>query len=190
MVRRSQRKEKSVIQYDPMPSYLSDMKTRLVQPGHSDDQDSPTDFGRLQFSLQYDIEDNKLYVSVLQCTQLLKNVPGRLPDPYVKVYLHPDMKPVYETTHETNTIHPRFDSTFCFTARYEMMGTKSIVFVVYNFSNKRKAVRLGQATKPLDGVDLTQCSECWLDLDTPDNSLEDELGHLCLSLATPLLRNR
>jgi len=111
MVRRSQRKDKSVIQYDPMPSYLGDMKTRLVQPGHSDDQDSPTDFGRLQFSLQYDIEDNKLYVSVLQCTQLLKNVTGRLPDPYVKVYLHPDLnqstRPLMRRTQSTQDLIAR-----------------------------------------------------------------------------------
>merc|ERR1711935_1187653 len=70
--------------------------------------------GKLQYSLDYDFQQNNLAVSILQASDLPAMDMGGTSDPYVKAYLLPDRKKKHETKVHRKTLNPVFNETFNF----------------------------------------------------------------------------
>ncbi|XP_070298711.1 synaptotagmin-2-like isoform X2 [Salvelinus sp. IW2-2015] len=77
--------------------------------------------GKLQYSIDYDFQDNKLTVGLLQAADLLSMDSGGTSDPYVKVYVLPDKKKHFTTKVHKKTLNPTFNETFIFKIPFQEM---------------------------------------------------------------------
>lgn len=138
--------------------------------------------GKLQYSIDYDFQDNKLTVGILQAADLLSMDSGGTSDPYVKVYVLPDKKKKYDTKVHKKTLNPVFNETFIFKIPFQEMGGKTLVMSVFDFDRFSKHDVIGEIKIPLNSLDLAQPIELWRDLDSADQEEPEKLGDICISL--------
>nr|NP_001107602.1 synaptotagmin [Ciona intestinalis]BAF93470.1 synaptotagmin [Ciona intestinalis] len=139
--------------------------------------------GKLQFSLDYDFQQNNLAVGVIQAADLPGMDMGGTSDPYVKVFMLPDKKKKQETKVHRKTLNPVFNETFNFKVPYNEIGGKTLVFAVYDFDRFSKHDIIGEVRVPMNQVDLGTITEEWRDLTSAENDKENEkLGDICFSL--------
>lgn len=160
-----------------------------VQPDIEDldgprvDDKKKEDLGRLQFSLDYDFQNNNLAVNVMQAADLAAMDMGGTSDPYVKVYLLPDKKKKFETKVHRKTLNPVFNETFNFKVPYNEIGGKTLVLALYDFDRFSKHDMIGQIHVPMNSIDLGQVYEDWRDLEPAnDDKANEKLGDICFSL--------
>ncbi|KAI1721914.1 c2 domain-containing protein [Ditylenchus destructor] len=140
--------------------------------------------GRIQYKLDYDFQQGQLAVTVIQA----ENLPGMdmsgTSDPYVKLYLLPEKKKKVETKVHRKTLNPVFNETFIFKVPFNELGSKTLVFSVYDFDRFSKHDQIGQVLLPLGKIDLGQVVEEWKDIAPPpdDKEAEKALGDICFSL--------
>lgn len=138
--------------------------------------------GKLQFSLDYDFQENKLSVGILQAADLIAMDGGGTSDPYVKVFILPDKKQKYDTKVHKKTLNPTFNETFNFKIPFQEMGGKTLVMAVYDFDRFSKHDIIGEIKIPLKSLDLAQPIEQWRDLDSAEKEEPEKLGDICVSL--------
>lgn len=145
---------------------------------------SEVKLGKLQFSLDYDFQKAELSVGVIQGADLPGMDMSGTSDPYVKVYLLPEKKKKYETKVHRKTLNPVFNETFVFkNVPYAEIGSKTLVFAIYDFDRFSKHDQIGQVQVPLNSVDLGRVVEEWRDLTSPESEeKENKLGDICFSL--------
>jgi len=147
------------------------------------DDKKKEDLGRLQFSLDYDFQNNNLAVNVMQAADLAAMDMGGTSDPYVKVYLLPDKKKKFETKVHRKTLNPVFNETFNFKVPYNEIGGKTLVLALYDFDRFSKHDMIGQIHVPMNSIDLGQVYEDWRDLEPAnDDKANEKLGDICFSL--------
>lgn len=86
----------------------------LMSMGHGKKQ---TEYlGKLQYELRYDFNTQTLFVKVIQAADLPAMDVGGLSDPYVKVYMIPEIKgqKKFETKVHRKTLNPFFNQQFEF----------------------------------------------------------------------------
>jgi synaptotagmin-1 len=105
-------------------------------------------------------------------------------DPYVKLYLLPEKKKKVETKVHRKTLNPVFNETFIFKVPFNEIGSKTLVFSIYDFDRFSKHDQIGQVLLPLGKIDLGQVLEEWKDISPPPDDKEAEkiLGDICFSL--------
>jgi len=130
---------------------------------------SEVKLGKLQFSLDYDFQKAELSVGVIQGADLPGMDMSGTSDPYVKVYLLPEKKKKYETKVHRKTLNPVFNETFVFKVPYAEIGSKTLVFAIYDFDRFSKHDQIGQVQVPLNSVDLGRVVEEWRDLTSPES---------------------
>merc|ERR1712002_135449 len=149
-------------------------------------QDSTKEYlGKLQYKLEYDFNAQSLNVTAIQCTELPALDLGGTSDPYVKVYLMPDKKKKFETKVHRKTLNPVFNESFVFkNVPYADLGSKILVFAIYDFDRFSKHDQIGKVEVEMNSVDLGRVVEEWRDLTSPDadNEKENKLGDICFSL--------
>ncbi|KAM6977202.1 synaptotagmin-2-like isoform 2-T2 [Aplochiton taeniatus] len=138
--------------------------------------------GKLQYSIDYDFQDNKLTVGILQAADLLAMDGGGTSDPYVKVFVLPDKKKKYDTKVHKKTLNPVFNETFVFKIPFQEMGGKTLVMSVYDFDRFSKHDVIGELKFPMNTLDLAHPIEEWRDLDSADQEEPEKLGDICISL--------
>jgi len=139
--------------------------------------------GKLQFSMDYDFQKSELTVGVIQAADLPGMDMSGTSDPYVKVCILPDKKKKFETKVHRKTLNPVFNETFVFKVAYAEIGSKTLVFAVYDFDRFSKHDQIGQVLVPLNSVDLGRVVEEWRDLTSPESEeKENKLGDICFSL--------
>merc|ERR1712110_1178124 len=112
------------------------------------DDKKKEDLGRLQFSLDYDFQNNNLAVNVMQAADLAAMDMGGTSDPYVKVYLLPDKKKKFETKVHRKTLNPVFNETMNFKVPYNEIGGKTLALALYDFDRFSKHDMIGQIHVP------------------------------------------
>ncbi|XP_077999814.1 synaptotagmin-1-like isoform X1 [Glandiceps talaboti] len=173
-------------------------KGKKVQPdveeldgaGGEDQEDtdsvkSELKLGKLQFSLDYDFQEGKLTVGVIQAADLPGMDFSGTSDPYVKVYLLPDKKKKYETKVHRKTLNPVFNESFTFKVPYSDVGGKILTFAIYDFDRFSRHDIIGEVKVPLSSIDLGRVIEEWRDLqsaEVPGGEGKSELGDVCFSL--------
>ncbi|XP_078663503.1 synaptotagmin-1-like isoform X1 [Branchiostoma floridae x Branchiostoma belcheri] len=170
------------------PDYL--VSREKVQPdmddldSYGDEDDGTPKLGHLQFSLDYDFQQNLMRVGVLQA----KNLPGMdfsgTSDPYVTVKLLPDKKKRFETKVHRKTLNPTFNEYFNFKdLKFSELSNKIILFLVYDFDRFSRHDLIGEVSVPLSSVDLARVVEEWREIQPAHGAQEgDRPGDICFSL--------
>ena len=164
---------------------LEELEVNMEDNEDAESTKSEVKLGKLQFSLDYDFQKGELSVGVIQASELPGMDMSGTSDPYVKVYLLPDKKKKFETKVHRKTLNPVFNETFVFkNVPYAEIGSKTLVFAIYDFDRFSKHDQIGQVQVPLNSVDLGRVVEEWRDLSSPENDSEKEnkLGDICFSL--------
>ncbi|CAF0787030.1 unnamed protein product [Adineta steineri] len=141
--------------------------------------------GKIEYSIDYDFQKQELKVEVIQAQELPPMDLSGTSDPYVKVYVLPDKKKKFETKVYRKTLNPVFNETFIFkNLAYGDIGSKTLVFAVYDFDRFSRHDQIGEVLIPLNTVDLGKVIREIKDLIPPagEREAENKLGDICFSL--------
>uniref|UniRef100_A0A667YYN2 Synaptotagmin 2 n=1 Tax=Myripristis murdjan TaxID=586833 RepID=A0A667YYN2_9TELE len=145
-----------------------DAETGLTGDEKEEEVKEKEKLGKLQYSIDYDFQENKLTVGILQAADLLSMDSGGTSDPYVKVFVLPDKKKKFDTKVHKKTLNPVFNETFIFKIPFQEMGGKTLVMSVYDFDRFSKHDIIGEIKLPMNTLDLAKPIEEWRDLDSAD----------------------
>ncbi|XP_027451440.1 synaptotagmin-10 isoform X1 [Zalophus californianus] len=139
--------------------------------------------GKLNFTLQYDYENELLVVKIIKALDLpAKDFTGTS-DPYVKMYLLPDRKKKFQTRVHRKTLNPLFDETFQFPVAYDQLSNRKLHFSVYDFDRFSRHDMIGEVI--LDNLfevsDLSREATVWKDIHCATTESID-LGEIMFSL--------
>ncbi|KAL0978789.1 hypothetical protein UPYG_G00175220 [Umbra pygmaea] len=157
-------------------------ETGLTEEEKEEEEKEEEKLGKLQYSLDYDFQDNKLTVGILQAADLISMDSGGTSDPYVKVYVLPDKKKKFDTKVHKKTLNPVFNETFVFKLPYAELGGKTLVMSVFDYDRFSKHDIIGEVKIPMNTIDLGQPIEEWKDLESADKEEPEKLGDICISL--------
>ncbi|KTG44324.1 hypothetical protein cypCar_00009593 [Cyprinus carpio] len=157
-------------------------ETGLTEEEKEEEEKEVEKLGKLQYSLDYDFQDNKLTVGILQCADLISMDSGGTSDPYVKVFILPDKKKKFDTKVHKKTLNPVFNESFVFKIPYQELGGKTLVMSVYDYDRFSKHDIIGEVKLPMNTLDLGQPIEEWRDLDSAEKEEPEKLGDICISL--------
>ncbi|XP_035662788.1 synaptotagmin-1-like isoform X1 [Branchiostoma floridae] len=170
------------------PDYV--VSREKVQPdmddldSYGDEEDGAPKLGQLQFSLDYDFQQNQMRVGVLQA----KDLPGMdfsgTSDPYVTVKILPEKKKRFETKVHRKTLNPTFNEYFNFKdLKFSELSNKIILFLIYDFDRFSRHDLIGEVSVPLSSVDLARVVEEWREIQPAHGAQEgDRPGDICFSL--------
>ena len=142
---------------------------------------SKANMGKLNYKVEYDFNSKILNVTVIQCSGLPAMDLNGFSDPFVKIYLMPDMKRKFVTKVHRKTLNPLFNETFQFkNLSYSDTFDKRIQFNVIDYDRFSKNDYIGEVIVPLSSIDLAQTIEEWKDISLKGN--DQFLGDICFSL--------
>ena len=148
-------------------------RSNIVSKGNS--------MGKLNYKVEYDFNSKTLNVTVIQCSGLPAMDYNGFSDPFVKIYLRPDMKRKFVTKVHRKTLNPVFNETFPFkNLAYSDTFDKSIQFNIIDYDRFSKNDYIGEVIVPLSSIDLAQTIEEWKDISLIGN--DQFLGDICFSL--------
>ncbi|XP_036157964.1 synaptotagmin-10 [Myotis myotis] len=139
--------------------------------------------GKLNFTLQYDYENELLVVKLIKALDLpAKDFTGTS-DPYVKMYLLPDRKKKFQTRVHRKTLNPQFDETFQFPVAYDQISNRKLHFSVYDFDRFSRHDMIGEVILDnlFDISDLSREATVWRDIHWATAESVD-LGEIMFSL--------
>uniref|UniRef100_A0A8D0L5E5 Synaptotagmin n=1 Tax=Sphenodon punctatus TaxID=8508 RepID=A0A8D0L5E5_SPHPU len=159
-----------------------DAETGLTDGEDKEEPKEDEKLGKIQYSLDYDFQNNQLLVGIIQAAELPALDMGGTSDPYVKVFLLPDKKKKYETKVHRKTLNPVFNEQFTFKVPYSELGGKTLVMTVYDFDRFSKHDVIGDYKVPMNTVDFGHVTEEWRDLQSAEKEEQEKLGDICFSL--------
>lgn len=121
--------------------------------------------GRIQFSLQYDVKREELYVRILRCQDLAPARKNRS-DPYVKVYLLPDntSQSKKKTSVKRKTLNPVYDETMKYNVRRLDLQARVLSISVWHMERMRRNLFLGEVEVGLGQWDWSHIQPTWYTL--------------------------
>ncbi|XP_074123315.1 synaptotagmin-10 isoform X1 [Sminthopsis crassicaudata] len=139
--------------------------------------------GKLNFTLQYDYENELLVVNIIKALDLpAKDFTGTS-DPYVKIYLLPDRKKKFQTRVHRKTLNPLFEETFQFPVAYDQLSNRKLHLSIYDFDRFSRHDMIGEVI--LDNFfevsDLSREATVWKDIHCATTESID-LGEIMFSL--------
>uniref|UniRef100_A0A3Q2YH45 Synaptotagmin n=1 Tax=Hippocampus comes TaxID=109280 RepID=A0A3Q2YH45_HIPCM len=165
-------------------------ETGLTEEEKEEEEKEQEKLGKLQYSIDYDFENTKLTVGILQAADLMSMDSGGTSDPYVRVLLLPDKKKKFDTKVHKKTLNPVFNETFVFKVPYEELGGKTLVMSVFDYDRFSKHDVIGEVKLPMNTIDLGRPIEEWRDLESADQEevpMQTEMMSLycdCLTLSS------
>ncbi|XP_068449995.1 synaptotagmin-2-like isoform X1 [Clinocottus analis] len=157
-------------------------ETGLTEEEKEEEEKEEEKLGKLQYSIEYDFENAKLTVGILQAADLISMDSGGTSDPYVKVQLLPEKKKKFDTKVHKKTLNPVFNETFVFKVPYEELGGKTLMMSVYDYDRFSKHDVIGDVKIAMNTIDLGRPIEEWRDLESADQEEPEKLGDICISL--------
>lgn len=115
-----------------------------------DSGDAPAEErGRILISLCYSSQKLGLIVGILRCAHLAAMDSNGYSDPFVKIFLRPDMgkKSKYKTTVRKKTLNPEFNEEFFYEIRQEELAKKTLFVSVWDYD-------LGMSNDFIGGIQL------------------------------------
>lgn len=152
---------------------------------------------KLKYSLSYDFNQMELSVGVLEARDLPALDLNGFSDPYVKVALlagsngsssqplssrESKQATCYKTKIHKRTLNPVFNETFKFNIPYAELTASTLLLSMLDYDRLSKHDQMGQVSVPMESVDLAQEQELWADLRKVNETNEQRLGDICLSL--------
>uniref|UniRef100_A0A3P9M8D1 Synaptotagmin n=1 Tax=Oryzias latipes TaxID=8090 RepID=A0A3P9M8D1_ORYLA len=157
-------------------------ETGMTEEEKEEEEKEQEKLGKLQYSIEYDFENTKLTVGILQAADLMSMDSGGTSDPYVRVLLLPDKKKKFDTKVHKKTLNPVFNETFVFKVPYEELGGKTLCLSVYDYDRFSKHDVIGEVKLAMNTIDLGRPIEEWRDLESADQEEPEKLGDICISL--------
>ncbi|KAM9759664.1 synaptotagmin-2-like isoform 2-T6 [Menidia menidia] len=158
-------------------------ETGLTEEEKEEEEKEEEKLGKLQYSIEYDFENTKLTIGILQAADLMSMDSGGTSDPYVRVFILPDKKKKFDTKVHKKTLNPVFNETFVFKqVPYEELGGKTLCMSVYDYDRFSKHDVIGEVKLPMNTIDLGRPIEEWRDLESADQEEPEKLGDICISL--------
>ncbi|EMP28691.1 Synaptotagmin-10 [Chelonia mydas] len=175
-----------ILQRGETTTSIGRIKPELYKQKSVDSEDKQEDVkicGKLNFTLQYDYENELLVVTIVKALELpAKDFTGTS-DPYVKIYLLPDRKKKFQTRVHRKTLNPVFDETFQFPVAYDQLSNRKLHFSVYDFDRFSRHDMIGEVI--LDNFfevsDLSREATVWKDIHCATTESID-LGEIMFSL--------
>lgn len=103
--------------------------------------------GKLQYELRYDFNSQTLIVKIIQAVDLPAMDLGGVSDPYVKVYLMPEIKgqKKFETKVHRKTLNPFFNQSFEFkNIPYADTFDKTLMLSIFDYDRFSKHDHIGE----------------------------------------------
>uniref|UniRef100_A0A3B3X8P9 Synaptotagmin n=1 Tax=Poecilia mexicana TaxID=48701 RepID=A0A3B3X8P9_9TELE len=160
-------------------------ETGMTEEEKEEEEKEQEKLGKLQYSIDYDFENTKLTVGILQAADLMSMDSGGTSDPYVRVLLFPDKKKKFDTKVHKKTLNPVFNETFVFKVPYEELGGKTLMMSVYDYDRFSKHDVIGEVKLPMNTIDLGRPIEEWRDLESAD---QEEVGFWILNFYKTFLK--
>jgi len=85
---------------------------------------------RLQLSLRYEVSSQILSLTIHKALDLPCDKKSELPDPFVKVILHPDKPRRRKTEFVSSCLNPEWEETFSFAVPLQQLRLKTIEFIL------------------------------------------------------------
>uniref|UniRef100_A0A2K6GL58 Synaptotagmin n=1 Tax=Propithecus coquereli TaxID=379532 RepID=A0A2K6GL58_PROCO len=133
-------------------------ETALTDGEEKEEPKEEEKLGKLQYSLDYDFQNNQLLVGIIQAAELPALDMGGTSDPYVKVSTKVHQKP----------LNPVFNELFTFKVPYSELGGKTLTMAVYDFDSFSKHVIIGEFKVPMNTMDFGHVTEEWHDLQSAE----------------------
>ncbi|XP_075885697.1 rabphilin-3A [Nelusetta ayraudi] len=135
--------------------------------------DDSEDRGRILVSLTYNSQQSRLIVGVVRCAHLAAMDSNGYSDPFVKVYLKPDMgkKAKNKTQIKKKTLNPEYNEEFSYEIKYGELAKKSLEISVWDYD-------MGKSNDFIGGCQLGiqakgECLKHWYDcLKNKDKKIE------------------
>lgn len=135
---------------------------------------SETSLGKIQLTLRYSVQRQRLIVIVHKIANLPITDPSNIPDPYVKLYLLPEKSK--ESKRKTGTVkdncNPVYDETFEYIMSQGEMISRQLEITVLTQKTWKSPV-MGQVLINLAELDLTKAITEWYELQ-PGNPKEKD----------------
>lgn len=163
---------------------LGRIKPELYKQASIDEMDTTCETcGKLHFSLQYNAENESLYVNIIRAENLPAKDFSGTSDPYVKVYLLPDRKTKFQTKVHRKTLNPDFNESFMFNVSYQELENRSLQFSLYDFDRFSRHDLIGDVIVKESLQDITLSKEKLFTYDVVTSHQEKaDLGELMVSL--------
>ncbi|XP_056898161.1 synaptotagmin-6 [Takifugu flavidus] len=176
-----------VLEKDETSTSIGRIQPELYQQKDLESEDSSKNgssknCGSINFSLQYDYENEALLVNVLKAVDLpAKDLCGTS-DPYVKVYLLPDRKK-FQTRVHRKTLNPTFSETFQFPVPYDELAARKLHMSVFDFDRFSRHDMIGEVVLEnlFETSDLSRETTMWRDIQYATSESVD-LGEIMFSL--------
>ncbi|XP_038615216.1 double C2-like domain-containing protein beta [Tachyglossus aculeatus] len=91
--------------------------------------------GRILISLKYSSQKQGLLVGIVRCAHLAAMDANGYSDPYVKIYLKPDVdkKSKHKTAVKKKTLNPEFNEEFCYEIKHGDLTKKTLEVTVWDY---------------------------------------------------------
>ncbi|MED6234373.1 Rabphilin-3A, partial [Ataeniobius toweri] len=91
--------------------------------------------GRILISLMYNSQQSRLMVGVIRCAHLAAMDSNGYSDPFVKIYLRPDMgkKAKNKTQIKKKTLNPEFNEEFSYEIKHAELAKKTLDVSVWDY---------------------------------------------------------
>ncbi|XP_053393176.1 synaptotagmin-15-like [Mercenaria mercenaria] len=144
---------------------------------------SPSDHGRILFTVLFDVTTNTLLVTLIKVKELQgRNSNENYRDPFVKMFLLPDENICHTSKTVKKTLNPVFNETFNFEVNYGDIKNRSLRFSVYDVDRRRLRHTLGHAIVPLQDVNISSSGVISKDLELEIN-YGSSVGDLNIALS-------
>uniref|UniRef100_G1TZC0 Rab effector Noc2 n=1 Tax=Oryctolagus cuniculus TaxID=9986 RepID=G1TZC0_RABIT len=91
--------------------------------------------GRILISLKYSSQKQGLLVGIVRCAHLAAMDANGYSDPYVKIYLKPDVdkRSKHKTAVKKKTLNPEFNEEFCYEIKHGDLAKKTLEVTVWDY---------------------------------------------------------
>uniref|UniRef100_UPI00358E4B67 synaptotagmin-1-like isoform X2 n=1 Tax=Myxine glutinosa TaxID=7769 RepID=UPI00358E4B67 len=138
--------------------------------------------GKLQYSIEYDLNTSKLIVGIVKAEKLLAMNANGTSDPYVRINLVPKGGKRFETRVHRKTLNPDYNEYFTFKIPYGELARQTVVLSVFDFERFSHHSFIGEVRLPIASLDLGSAVEEWQEIQPGTEDKSDVLGDLCFSL--------
>ncbi|XP_076362681.1 synaptotagmin-10-like isoform X2 [Tachypleus tridentatus] len=138
--------------------------------------------GKLHFTLKYDSDVEGLIVRILRAQDLPpKDISGTA-DPYLKIYLLPDRKKIFQTRVHRKNLNPVFNETFVFGGTRNQLKNRTLQFSMYDFDRFSRHDLIGHVQVKGFGEICDIAHEVEYTMNVMCSPKKRDLGELMLSL--------